>query len=383
MERPRISSVVMTHPRRMRHARAVRDACPELNLEIVSDPRPWEPPSARRTAALAWEAVDRAATHHLVVQDDVLLCDGFAREITACVQAMPETALTFFTHWGSRLSSATRMAALCGLSWTEVVGDYLPTVALILPADVAEGLAKSLKMSSNRHDDEVACEYLRMAGIDARLSVPNLVEHLELPSLAGNDFRGIRHAACFMSRDPSPAGWGREVLRPHALPYIHADSGESVCYVQDRSAGVGDYYIPVDVALCERGAVTGEIYDVLNALLDSQDWARMLIDHIGRSLLRGLWTSAFLLGVLTAENRRVLHAGPAVPCDPGALLAQPTVATALSTMAPGMLRNLMPAADLTRLEPQLACFVTRAVDCALQSRGPQGRPGSTPHREQR
>lgn len=378
MDFPRISSVVMTHPKRMRYAQTIRDTCPELNFDIVSDPDPCGSPSARRTAALAWRIIDRTATHHLVVQDDIVLCDSFAVEIAACVQAMPEAALTFFAHWGSRLSSAARLAILCGLSWTEIIGDYVPTVAMILPADVARELAEALKTSGNRHDDVVARDYLRMAGVDARLSVPNLVEHLELPSLAVNDPLGIRHAACFVPRNPNPARWGREVLSPVALPYVHADTGQSTCYVRDRSAGMGGYYVPIDAALRERGAEVEEIYRALRIILERQEWIRKLSYRMDWSLLRGLWASAFLLGVLTVETRRVLYAdSTGMPHDPGAFLAQPTVAAALSTMAPGMLRNLMPTADLTELRLELAYLVTRAVEFGLQSC-----PGSIPLRSQ-
>lgn len=381
MDFPRISAVVMTHPERIRYAKDVCDSCPRLGFEIVSDPDPSGRPSACRTAALAWRAADRAATHHLVVQDDILLCEDFADEIVACVQAMPVAALAFFAHWGSRLGSATRLAALSGLSWTKIVGNYMPTVAMILPAGAAQDLAESLGKSDNKHDDEVAREYLSAAGLDAYLSVPNLVEHLELPSLAANDFRGIRHAACFVQSNPKPAGWGTEVLSPVALPYIHDDTGESTCYIPDGPQGIGGHYIPADTALSQRGAVIGEVYDALRRLLDNQRWARELADRMDSSLLSGLWASAYLLGVLTVETRGGRNADSGeFARDPSALLAQPAVATALSTMAPGMFRNLISTAELTELRPELTRFVAGSVDRGLRAEPAEGgrrRPSGT------
>ena len=134
----RLSAVVMTHPRRRAAAEALRDLHPDLDLGIVVDPDPDGPPDALRTARLAWSAVRDDATHHLVVQDDMRLIDGFAAHAARAAAAMPGQVLCFFTEWGSRTSHALRLATLEGASWVPVIDPYVPTTALLLPAEVAQ-----------------------------------------------------------------------------------------------------------------------------------------------------------------------------------------------------------------------------------------------------
>src|SRR4051794_21448311 len=98
----RLSAVVMTHPRRLAAARALAARHPDLDLRLVVDPRPDAPPNALRTARAAWKAVAAGATHHLVVQDDMLLADGIGALLTRAATALPGQVLSLFTEWGSR-----------------------------------------------------------------------------------------------------------------------------------------------------------------------------------------------------------------------------------------------------------------------------------------
>src|SRR5581483_4321990 len=123
-------------------AQALRRRHPELDLRIIVDPDPGGTPNALRTARAAWRAVRPGATHHLVVQDDMLLVDGFAKHVRAAAEAMPHELLCFFSEWGSRTSHAVRLAALAGASWTPVLDPYVPTAAHLLPASVAQLVAE-------------------------------------------------------------------------------------------------------------------------------------------------------------------------------------------------------------------------------------------------
>src|SRR5258706_7233679 len=96
----RLSAAVMTHPRRLEAARALRARHPDLNLQLVVDPRPDEPPNALRTARAAWRAVGAGATHHLVVQDDMLLVDGIGALLQQAAAELPTQVLSLFTEWG-------------------------------------------------------------------------------------------------------------------------------------------------------------------------------------------------------------------------------------------------------------------------------------------
>ncbi|MFE0427438.1 hypothetical protein [Streptomyces sp. NPDC058953] len=66
--RARVSSAVMTHP--VRRAQA-QELCDRLGLGgLAMDPEPDGPPSALRTALVAWSRIADGATHQLFIQDD-------------------------------------------------------------------------------------------------------------------------------------------------------------------------------------------------------------------------------------------------------------------------------------------------------------------------
>src|SRR5262245_51611110 len=137
-----LSAVVMTHPRRIAAAEALRQRHPELDLGIIVDPDPGGAPDALRTARLAWAAAGEHATHHLVIQADMLLVDGFAKQLHAAIEAMPDGLLCLFSEWGSRTSHAVRLAAIAGASWVPVLDPYIPTAAHVLPAKLSRLLAE-------------------------------------------------------------------------------------------------------------------------------------------------------------------------------------------------------------------------------------------------
>ncbi|MEV6930394.1 hypothetical protein AB0M46_38740 [Dactylosporangium sp. NPDC051485] len=63
----RVSTVVMTHPDRRHQAEQLRRRHPDLDIQIVLDPQPYDRPAALRTAKLAWNTVLAGATHQLVL----------------------------------------------------------------------------------------------------------------------------------------------------------------------------------------------------------------------------------------------------------------------------------------------------------------------------
>jgi hypothetical protein len=198
----------MSHPRRSREASALAGLLEDAR--VVFDPEPGDDPSPLKTALHAWRAVEPGATHHLVVQDDIELTDGFLRRVRAGVQLFPDSALAFYCNWNSVNGAAVRLAAAAGATWAEETGaEYFPTLAMVLPS---RHIAAYLEFAAPfaglwRDDDELMREFLASKGIGAVLSVPSLVQHGLLPSLAGNASHGIRRAACFSPRSvPDGAG---------------------------------------------------------------------------------------------------------------------------------------------------------------------------------
>ncbi|WP_406397024.1 hypothetical protein [Streptomyces uncialis] len=197
-DRPRISVAVMHHPFRGRSLTDLVESCRPLDARVVMDPDPTGPPSPLRTAKLAWASVDPGATHHLVLQDDVTLCPGFAEQLTAAVAQRPDHALALYTNWNSPHNSyLVRCAAVAGQSWAPLGHhEWVPTLGLVLPAGAARELAAHLGRFPDdfRDDDELVVGFCAQKGYPVTASVPHLLEHGGGPSLAGNDAHGPRHA---------------------------------------------------------------------------------------------------------------------------------------------------------------------------------------------
>ncbi|CAG7602235.1 Nucleoside-diphosphate-sugar epimerase [Actinacidiphila bryophytorum] len=200
---PRLSGAVMAHPRRRREAEVLAGLDATGRLRVVLDPEPEGPPTALRTAAAAWAAVEPGATHHLVLQDDVQLADGFFEHAAEAARVAPDDAVAFYTNWNSRNGAAVRAAALTGASWAEALDEYAPCVALMLPAQVAAGYGGfAAGDGAGWPYDVLMYRHLRASGTRLRIAVPNTVEHSGLPSIAGNAAHGLRRAAVFAAAAP-------------------------------------------------------------------------------------------------------------------------------------------------------------------------------------
>ncbi|WP_242903424.1 hypothetical protein [Actinomadura terrae] len=197
----------MSHSKRAREAAALAGRLD--GARVVTDPSPPERQFPLRTAILAWGAAEPGATHHLVVQDDVELSPEFLRRVETGVRLFPDAALTFYANWSSMNGAAIRLAGAAGATWVQEMGtEYFPTLALVLPTKYVGDFVEFATTLSCwwRDDDDVMREFLESRGIEAYVSVPSLVEHCGLESIAGNGDHGERRAAWFTAEpayDPS------------------------------------------------------------------------------------------------------------------------------------------------------------------------------------
>jgi hypothetical protein len=324
-----LSAVVMTHPRRMAAAQELRRRHPELDLGIIVDPDPDGPPDPLRTARLAWRSVRPGATHHLVIQDDMVLVDGFAGHVRAAAQAMPSDPLCFFSEWGSRTSHAVRLAALAGASWTPVLDPYVPTAVHLIPAALSHLLGD---LAADGPDDVAMLGFVREHGLTPLVSVPNLAQHAPAHSLVGNDLiMGPRRSTWW---DRPQRTLDDTVLRPRHVPHLLMFEGLAICHVRRA-----DSWEPVRAHdfLQERAGVTlPELLDAFSSEMDSA-----LREVAGEPLLLQLWLTALLYGFV---------AGGRPPDGPW------------RTFAPGALRRFVP---VSRLD-QLSGLVTPLLESAIK-----------------
>ncbi|WP_052432656.1 hypothetical protein [Streptacidiphilus carbonis] len=339
----------MAHPSRAGAAFRLRNGLVDLAPEVVFDPDPEGPPTALRTARRAWSAVAPGATHHLVLQDDAVPSAGFAAQAAAAAGARPDDALAFFTEWGSRTAHMVRIAALTGASWARSVDEYVPAPVLMLPAHIAGGFDEyaALKAEPGTPDDVVLDDYLRELGVGCYVSVPNLADHLETPSLTGNDHLGARRCVCLPAEaDPPPDWTGPAVEALPMVPQFSWWEGLSCIRVRDGDRYRKEWTAPV---LAGRGLGAAELDAACAAAVPAA-----VREIVSGMLIRQWWLTACALGMVAADLGLSAERVPAAA-------RQPVAARALATMFPGGVRRFLPAGQFERaaglmLEPLVAAL---------------------------
>lgn len=309
---------------------------PELSASIAYDPAPEEGPTAVRAAAAAWRRVADDATHHLVLQDDALPCAGFGGLVRRAVGAQPSRPLTFFAPWSDATAQLARVAAITGRTWCPLVEYATPSVAIILPRELAEGYADHLdrhRGSVHGRDSALLADFLRAAGREPLLCVPNPVDH-DRPRASScwprNFLKGMRRSVCF--RDDVRGGTAinaESVGRPRIVPYVNPQSMTSVWLTGHRRVSLADYR-PRSVVdlLNSTGFSDRELVGHFHGRI-RQDLPRAAEALFNDALLFEVWVTAFALGATSGVD-------PPEHPDHG-----PAARAALGTLAPGAVQRLL------------------------------------------
>ncbi|HEV2371984.1 MAG TPA: hypothetical protein VGS19_07440 [Streptosporangiaceae bacterium] len=319
-----LSTVIMSHPSRASLVPALVAACAPLGARRVADPDPAGIPSPLRTAKRAWAASLPGATHHLVLQDDVLPSADFADRVLAAVRARPDDAIALYVHWHSPLNAyLTRLAAVAGSPWAALSHrEWVPTQGLVLPVAEAHGLARWLARYPDevRDDDELVVEYCAARGLRVLATVPNLVEHGDGPSLTWDQAAGVHHAT--VSTEPAqPVDWRDQHLLDTRLLGRAYDTGHV-----DFSVGLQDSRCDIRLlpgvgetigTLCTwpwmdaARAIGVHEQDVLASFATHSDtYPSLTSTDTGTARLREVWAAGYLLG------RDCARLGGSRPTDP-------------------------------------------------------------------
>lgn len=277
--RPVISVSVMTHPRRAAHAEALASAFEEFAVRVVTDPDPAGRPSTVRTAREAWKPFDHAATHHLVIQDDVFLHPQFEPQVIDAVAAQPDAVLSFFSEWGSFTSHAIRVGAFIGAAWIPQVDTYLGTQAALMKAGLAQEFADWLRgLSFEVPDDHALFEFAHTRGLKHFVSNPNLVEHDVGESLIGNASQGLRRATVFHGVSQAPRAWWQHqpMTGLRLLPAMHWSRPQPMLYAKPRRGVVRwDIRPPASAWGAFAGAVQQLVDDNLSAFVSRPGYGKL------------------------------------------------------------------------------------------------------------
>lgn len=344
-----VSVAVMTHPHRLSAAKRLAVRHPELNLRIVLDPEP-ESGTSLSAARAAWAAADPRASHHLVLQDDVILCQNFAEQLLSAIRAHPGAAISLFAEWGSRSATMVRLAALRGRSAAATADPFTPTQALVLPAQVAAKFAAAAA-DEQGPDDVVIRRFLRAHAVPSIVTAPNLVDHDDRPSLTGNGFQGPRSSVWFEPHadlDPATAHVaGHELDR---LPHVDWWRLVAEWFPCGPAAEPGWFGTPLAEHLAPEfsGPALHSRYAGQLGDIDADGVLRETLTDI---VLFELWQGYFALGLL-ADTAPDLAA---------ARLARAPARNAFATAFPGALRRCLAPEALQRLAPAGADLLTAAV----------------------
>ncbi|MFD3587368.1 hypothetical protein [Streptomyces sp. NPDC058683] len=356
----------MTHRLRLEMAERLRAGHPGLDIRIVCDTGPQGERGSLRSAQLAWAAAGPDATHHLVLQDDVRLTRHFLTAAQSLVAHRPDGVTSLFVEWGAWTASVVRIAALTGAGWAEVVDNYVPTQAVVMPVKTARDVSDYFKeaLRGDEPDDVALRTYLGRNGLVPHVSVPNLVEHRDVSSLTGNHHHGMRCAACWAATTPlSGVDLRRSVTGIDSVP-VMAWWGKPGAYfrVRDAQEPEGWRKVPALQVLAGLGLAADDVGRLGRHALRDADRARQLL---GDFLLFELWLAAFSLGIRTAD----VGASRTHGLSGADGMSTPVGRRALATLALGAMRNAVPRRLFATATAVLTPVVRDAVRLGLGIRG--------------
>lgn len=198
-----VSFAVQSHPTRSVQASALASL---IGGEPVWDPDPTGVPGAWRTFRHLLDTTPAGATHRLQIQDDAVVCPGFADAVRAAVAARPDRLLLFFVGRNHRrYTEAVMESCRADRTWARLSGaGWTPVVCTCWPVELAASLTAYVDEQRWPRgflaDDEIVGRWMTASREPALASVPSLVEHRDLsPSLLGRrGGHGTRCAACWI-----------------------------------------------------------------------------------------------------------------------------------------------------------------------------------------
>ncbi|MBE1489504.1 NADAR family protein [Plantactinospora soyae] len=290
------------------------------------------------------------------MQDDIILGPDFLEKVLGAIQRLPDHAIALFTEWGSRTSHAARVASLVGANWVEAVDEYVPTQALVMPAQACLAFDEFVthELGPEIEDDDALLAFIRASRIPAVVAVPNLVEHRDLPSVAGNESHGARRSVSW-SRDTPASLLGPVLANMPILPYFSWATGRAYCLFR-AAPPYGWKRIPA------RDLALGWAFDEegLTATLDTATGlisGASVFDCISVDTVKRLLLTAVVLGLAAQDTSR----GPRFSeCRMTSEAEQ-----ALNTFAPGALRCFVAPSVLADLADDLRPAIDYAVRAGL------------------
>ena len=180
----RLAVAIMAHEKRESRIPAILEklgtAAGDVFVSIDRDNAgPW--PNARK----CWEACPDDASHMLILQDDVLLCQDFYVGATRALRHRPNNAISFYAN-DKRIDEARA----AGASWARLPASHhtggIYGQAQCIPAYFIKPLLRwwdnkpeghYTEYDDPRYDDWILGQFLKKNRKEVWATVPSLVEH--------------------------------------------------------------------------------------------------------------------------------------------------------------------------------------------------------------
>jgi len=185
-ESPVVSFVIMAHPKRAEWVETIQAQVPSATVV-------WDQINDRHDTGLrSIQAYSKDATHHCVIQDDIILPERFERAVTEVCRWSPQNA-PIGLYYGAKgqTNSAHGMAAQAaesaGAVWIARKGPIWGP-GIVYPTGDIEQLIKFFKNSAVENYDRRVMRYYQWKGVDCWYTYPSLVDHRgeNNPSLSGH-----------------------------------------------------------------------------------------------------------------------------------------------------------------------------------------------------
>lgn len=209
-----LSAVVMAHPARAERAEKLAAG---LGVPIVWD----QHGDVVETCLRALQGYDSGATHHLVLQDDVVACrDLLAGMAAACEVAGERPVSPYFGTYGKRMNSMDQLAHRAERArapWVESSGPRWG-VAHAHPVVLLPNVIARYEQINSSCDDARLNAVYRQLGVSCWYTMPSLVDHDDdLPSLTKPGWTGHskRVAYRFIGAEASAldVDWSGPIIR--------------------------------------------------------------------------------------------------------------------------------------------------------------------------
>ncbi|MFW5415111.1 hypothetical protein J0910_00360 [Nocardiopsis sp. CNT-189] len=195
-----MSVAVMAHPDRREHA--------ALLAEQVGAPIVWDRNGqVADTCLRALEAYDPAASHHVILQDDAVVCGDLLAGLARASQVAGNRPIGLYLgalRPRDRMAPLLEMALATGAPWIEFDGPRWGVACAHPVPLLPELIARYRLLPGIKQDDTRGSQAYAQMRVKTLFTVPSLVEHGDLPSLTKPDtVLPPRRAAAFIGEDAS------------------------------------------------------------------------------------------------------------------------------------------------------------------------------------